>query len=180
MPDHPRRLWRATGRRGPGVFGLAPPRHERRRARGRDRQRRMATRRSRPAERRRSRSQPRSGAQSSAHSAPARARIRSDALCISGKFLSARKSALGLDLSCEIVARCFGKKLASSLSAELGIDWSGELGALDIVPGPLLVRETDELTLFEALALQQRTSQRASFPAHLQLEPDFHSGNSAN
>ena len=63
-----------------------------------------------------------------------------DALCISGKFLSARKSALGLDLSCEIVARCFGKKLASSLSAELGIDWSGELGALDIVPAPLLVK----------------------------------------
>ena len=63
-----------------------------------------------------------------------------DALCISGKILSARKSALGLDLSCEIVARCFGKKLASSLSAELGIDWSGELGALDIVPPPLLVR----------------------------------------
>ena len=63
-----------------------------------------------------------------------------DALCISGKFLSARKSALGLDLSCEIVAHCFGKKLASSLSAELGIDWSGELGALDIVSGPLLVK----------------------------------------
>ncbi|MEI9954251.1 MAG: DJ-1/PfpI family protein [Pseudomonadota bacterium] len=60
------------------------------------------------------------------------------ALCSSGKFLSAHKSALGLDLSCEIVARCFGKKLASSLSAELGIDWSGELGALDIVPGPLV------------------------------------------
>ncbi|HKO49523.1 MAG TPA: DJ-1/PfpI family protein [Polyangiaceae bacterium] len=61
-----------------------------------------------------------------------------DALCSSGKFLSARQSALGLDLSCEIVARCFGKKLASSLSAELGIDWSGELGALEIVPSPLL------------------------------------------
>jgi transcriptional regulator GlxA family with amidase domain len=63
-----------------------------------------------------------------------------DALCTSGKFLSARKSALGLDLCCEIVARCFGKKLASTLSAELGIDWSGELGALEIVPGPLLVK----------------------------------------
>lgn len=60
------------------------------------------------------------------------------ALCTSGTLLSARSSALGLDLSCEIVSRCFGKKLASSLSAELGIDWSGELGALDIVPGPLL------------------------------------------
>jgi transcriptional regulator GlxA family with amidase domain len=60
-----------------------------------------------------------------------------EALCSSGKFLTARKSALGLDLGCEIVARCFGKKLASSLSAELGIDWSGELGALDIVPAPL-------------------------------------------
>jgi len=63
-----------------------------------------------------------------------------DALCSSGKFLSASKSALGLDLSCEIVARCFGKKLASSLSTSLGIDWRGELGALDIVPGPLLVK----------------------------------------
>ena len=63
-----------------------------------------------------------------------------DALCTSGKFLSARKSALALDLSCEIVARCFGKKLASSLSAELGIDWSGELGALDIVTSPLFVK----------------------------------------
>ncbi|HEY5372199.1 MAG TPA: DJ-1/PfpI family protein [Polyangiaceae bacterium] len=61
-----------------------------------------------------------------------------DPLCISGKVLSARASALSLDLSCEIVARCFGKKLASSLSAALGIDWSGELSALDIVPAPLL------------------------------------------
>ncbi len=61
-----------------------------------------------------------------------------DPVCISGKVLSVRASALSLDLSCEIVARCFGKKLASSLSAALGIDWSGELGALDIVPGPLL------------------------------------------
>ncbi|HET7540925.1 MAG TPA: DJ-1/PfpI family protein [Polyangiaceae bacterium] len=60
------------------------------------------------------------------------------ALCVRDKFLSARKSALALDLSCEIVARCFGKKLASSLSAELGIDWSGEFAALDIVPGPIL------------------------------------------
>ena len=58
-------------------------------------------------------------------------------LCVSGKFLSAQKSALGLDLSCEIVARCFGPKLASSLSATLGIDWAGELGALEIVPAPL-------------------------------------------
>jgi transcriptional regulator GlxA family with amidase domain len=63
-----------------------------------------------------------------------------DASCTSGKFLSTSKSALGLDLSCEIVARCFGKKLASSLSASLGIDWQGELGALDIVPAPLLVK----------------------------------------
>ena len=61
-----------------------------------------------------------------------------DALCVSNKFLSARKSALALDLSCELVARCFGKKLASSLSAELGIDWSGEFAALDIVPAPFL------------------------------------------
>ena len=69
----------------------------------------------------------------------ARTNLR-DATCSSGKILSARASALGLDLSCEIVARCFGQKLASSLSASLGIDWSGELGALDIVPGPLLVK----------------------------------------
>ncbi len=61
-----------------------------------------------------------------------------DAVCSSGKLLSARASALSLDLSCEIVARSFGKKLASNLSASLGIDWSGELGALDIVPVPLL------------------------------------------
>jgi len=61
-----------------------------------------------------------------------------DGLCSSGKFLSASMSALGLDLSCEIVARCFGHKLASALSAQLGIDWRGELGALDIVSGPLL------------------------------------------
>jgi len=61
-------------------------------------------------------------------------------LCTSGKFLSARASALGLDLSCEIVSRCFGKKLASGLSASLGIDWVGELSALDIVPGPLLLK----------------------------------------
>jgi transcriptional regulator GlxA family with amidase domain len=61
-----------------------------------------------------------------------------EAVCSSGKFLSARASALSLDLSCEIVSRCFGKKLASGLSASLGIDWSGELSALDIVPGPLV------------------------------------------
>jgi transcriptional regulator GlxA family with amidase domain len=63
-----------------------------------------------------------------------------DAVCSSGKLLSARASALGLDLSCEIVSRSFGKKLASSLSASLGIDWAGELGTLDIVPGPLLLK----------------------------------------
>ncbi len=63
-----------------------------------------------------------------------------DAVCTSGKLVTARASALGLDLSCEIVARCFGKKLASTLSSSLGIDWAGELGALDIVPGPLLVK----------------------------------------
>ncbi len=59
-------------------------------------------------------------------------------VCVSGKLLSAARSALGLDLACELVARTFGKKLASSLSATLGIDWSGELGAIDIVAGPLL------------------------------------------
>lgn len=63
-----------------------------------------------------------------------------DGLCTSGKFLTASKSALGLDLSCEIVARCFGQKLASTLSTQLGIDWRGELSALDIVPGPLLLK----------------------------------------
>jgi transcriptional regulator GlxA family with amidase domain len=69
------------------------------------------------------------------------ARLNSrDPLCNSGKFLSTQKSALALDLSCEIVARCFGKKLASSLSGALGIDWSGELGMLDIVAGPILVK----------------------------------------
>lgn len=61
-----------------------------------------------------------------------------DSVCSSGKFLSARASALGLDLSCEIVARCFGKKLASALSTSLGIDWAGELSSLEIVAGPLL------------------------------------------
>ena len=69
----------------------------------------------------------------------ARANSR-DPLCTSGKLLSVRSSALGLDLSCEAVARLFGKKLASGLSASLGVDWSGELGALDIVTGPLLVK----------------------------------------
>jgi len=63
-----------------------------------------------------------------------------DSVCSSGKFLSASKSALALDLCCEIVARSFGQKLASTLSAQLGIDWRGELGAIDIVSGPLIVK----------------------------------------
>jgi len=63
-----------------------------------------------------------------------------DSLCSSGRFLSASKSALALDLCCEIVARSFGQKLASALSAQLGIDWRGELSAIDIVSGPLLVK----------------------------------------
>jgi len=63
-----------------------------------------------------------------------------DGLCNSGKFSSASKSALALDLCCEIVARSFGQKLASTLSAQLGIDWRGELGAIDIVAGPVLVK----------------------------------------
>ena len=67
------------------------------------------------------------------------ARVNTESgVCASGKLLSAARSALGLDLACELVARTFGKKLASSLSAALGIDWSGELGAIDIVAGPLL------------------------------------------
>lgn len=63
-----------------------------------------------------------------------------DPWCSSGKILSARASALGLDLSCEIVSRCYGKKLASTLSSALGIDWSGELDSIEIVQAPLLVR----------------------------------------
>jgi transcriptional regulator GlxA family with amidase domain len=60
-------------------------------------------------------------------------------VCVSGKVLSAARSALGLDLACELVARTFGKKLASSLSTALGVAWSGELGALEIISGPLPV-----------------------------------------
>ena len=59
-------------------------------------------------------------------------------LCLSDKIMTTRASALGLDLSCEIVSRCFGKKLASGLSESFGIDWSGELTAIDIVTVPLL------------------------------------------
>jgi transcriptional regulator GlxA family with amidase domain len=69
-----------------------------------------------------------------------------DPLCSSGKILSARASALGLDLSCEIVARCFGNKLAAALSASFGIDWSGELSSLDIVPAPLLAPSANKPT----------------------------------
>jgi len=60
-------------------------------------------------------------------------------VCVSGKVLSAARSALGLDLACELVARTFGKKLASSLSTAWGIDWPGELDALEIISGPLPV-----------------------------------------
>jgi hypothetical protein len=67
-------------------------------------------------------------------------------VCSSGKILSARASALGLDLSCEIVARCFGNKLAAALSASFGIDWSGELSSLDIVPAPLLTPSANKAT----------------------------------
>lgn len=67
-------------------------------------------------------------------------RASASAVCQSEQVLSARASALGLDLSCEIVSRCFGKKLASTLSASLGIDWSGELDTIEILPGPLLVK----------------------------------------
>jgi transcriptional regulator GlxA family with amidase domain len=63
-----------------------------------------------------------------------------DAVCRTGKILSARASALGLDLACEIVARTFGNKLASSLSAALGIDWSGELAGIEILLSPLVTR----------------------------------------
>jgi transcriptional regulator GlxA family with amidase domain len=68
-------------------------------------------------------------------------RVNTDlAVCADGKVLSAGRSALGLDLACELVARTFGAKLASSLSSGLGVDWSGELNELEIVPGPLLPR----------------------------------------
>ena len=139
--NHPWGLWRAPRRGRRGISGLATTRSEH-----------CANcvaaigngvwllAQAGPAGRSRSSQPARSWRPKSARCAPALASTRSDALCISGKFLSTRKSALGLDLSCEIVARCFGKKLASSLSAELGIDWSGELGALDIVPSPLLVK----------------------------------------
>jgi transcriptional regulator GlxA family with amidase domain len=54
-------------------------------------------------------------------------------ICASGKLLSAARSALALDLSCELVARTFGKKLASSLSSALGVGWHGELEVVEIV-----------------------------------------------
>lgn len=54
-------------------------------------------------------------------------------VCSSGKLLSAAKSALGLDLACELVARTFGKKLASALSGSLGVGWAGELDVVEIV-----------------------------------------------
>ncbi len=54
-------------------------------------------------------------------------------ICTSGKILSAARSALGLDLACELVARTFGKKLASSLSSSFGVSWAGEVEALEIV-----------------------------------------------
>lgn len=63
-----------------------------------------------------------------------------DSVCIDGKFFTVGKSALGLDLACELVSRTFGKKLASSLSSSLGVGWSGELEAIEIVPGLLPVR----------------------------------------
>ncbi|HEY4103167.1 MAG TPA: DJ-1/PfpI family protein [Polyangiaceae bacterium] len=54
-------------------------------------------------------------------------------ICASGKLLSAARSALALDLSCELVARTFGKKLASSLSGSLGVGWAGELEVVEII-----------------------------------------------
>ncbi len=54
-------------------------------------------------------------------------------ICTSGKILSAARSALGLDLACELVARTFGKKLASSLSSQFGVAWAGELELVEIV-----------------------------------------------
>lgn len=54
--------------------------------------------------------------------------------CVSGKWLTASASARSLDLACELVARYFGNKLASALSGALGVDWSGEIAALEFVP----------------------------------------------
>ena len=56
-------------------------------------------------------------------------------VCTSGKLFSASKSALGLDLACELVARTLGKKLASALSSSLGVSWVGELEVVEIVSG---------------------------------------------
>jgi len=54
-------------------------------------------------------------------------------ICKSGKILSAARSALSLDLACELVARAFGNKLASSLSSAFGVGWQGELEVVEIV-----------------------------------------------
>jgi len=54
-------------------------------------------------------------------------------ICTSGKILSAARSALGLDLACELVARTFGQKLASSLSSAFGVSWQGELEVVEII-----------------------------------------------
>ncbi len=59
-----------------------------------------------------------------------------DRICTSGNIVSTSASALSLDISCEIVARCLGQKLASALSFALGVDWSGELHGVEILqPG---------------------------------------------
>lgn len=54
-------------------------------------------------------------------------------ICRSGKILSAARSALALDLACELVARTFGQKLASTLSSSFGVSWAGELAVVEIV-----------------------------------------------
>jgi transcriptional regulator GlxA family with amidase domain len=56
-----------------------------------------------------------------------------DAVCVSGKFVTARSGARSLELGCEIVSRCFGPKLAAMVAGTLGIPWLGAAPALEIV-----------------------------------------------
>jgi transcriptional regulator GlxA family with amidase domain len=61
-------------------------------------------------------------------------RVRAtDAVCVSGKFLSVRTGARGLELGCEIVARSFGAKLAAMVAGTLGIAWAGAAQGLEIL-----------------------------------------------
>jgi transcriptional regulator GlxA family with amidase domain len=55
--------------------------------------------------------------------------------CAAGKIISARASAHGLELGCEIVERLFGKKLANGVATALGIDGGQPPERIEIVPG---------------------------------------------